>query len=188
MWIEMESLETRRLLSGGGGQSLGHAALNDGHLNVHGTSASDVITIAVDGADPTKLDVTINGVMSQFTLSSVDHILVVAGKGDDDVNVNADVSIDCKLIGNAGNDTLIGGSGDDVLLGGKGDDDLQGGDGNDDLNGGAGDDDLQGGNGDDDLQGGSGVDSISGGAGADHFSNGDADSEKLDFNAGDGDS
>ena len=192
MWIvEMESLESRRLLSGGGGggsHALAHAALHDGHLHVKGTKANDVITIAVDGADPTKLDVTLNGVMSQFDLASVSDIMVVAGKGDDSVTVDANVSIGSKLIGNAGNDTLTGGSGDDVLLGGQGDDSLDGGSGNDDIKGGSGNDDLQGDAGDDSLQGGGGVDSMTGGAGADHFSNGDDASEKLDFNSGEGDS
>jgi Ca2+-binding RTX toxin-like protein len=168
----MESLETRRFLSAGGhGHGLaGHAALHDGHLHVHGTKANDVITIAIDVADPTMLDVTINGTLSQFSLPAVQDILVVAGKGDDTVSVDAAVTIGSKLIGNAGNDTMTGGSGDDELLGGSGADVLGGGAGNDDL------------------KGGGDADFLTGGAGADHFGSGDADSEKLDFNAGEGDS
>jgi Ca2+-binding RTX toxin-like protein len=168
----MESLETRRFLSAGGGGHghLGSAALHDGHLHVHGTKGNDVIIIAIDAANPSMLDVTINGVMSQFSLPAVQDILVVAGKGDDSVTVDSAVTINSKLIGNAGDDTLTGGGGNDVLLGGSGDDVLSGGAGNDTLNGG------------------SGADMISGGAGADHFSPGDAPSEKLDFNAAEGDS
>jgi len=166
----IEGLETRRMLSGGGHHVHPFAALHDGKLKVHGTKASDVITVAVDGADPTKLDVTMNGSTLQFDLASVSRLMVVAGKGDDSVSVDSDVHFSCKLIGNAGNDSMTGGSGDDMILGGAGDDSCSGGDGNDVVFGGGGDDHC------------------SGGAGADHFNSGDADSEKLDFNSGEGDS
>jgi Ca2+-binding RTX toxin-like protein len=163
----IEGLETRRFLSAGHVHPF--AALHHGKLMVHGTKAADAITVAVDAADPTKLDVTMNGTTLQFDLASVSRLMVVAGKGDDSVTVDPAVTFGCKLIGNAGNDALSGGAGDDVILGGAGDDTCSGGAGNDVVFGG-GD-----------------VDSCSGGAGADQFNPGDADSEKLDFNAVEGD-
>jgi Ca2+-binding RTX toxin-like protein len=126
----VEDLESRRCLSAGGH---GHhfAALHHGKLMVHGTSASDVITISIDATDPTKLDVTRNGEMLQFDLASVNRLMVVAGKGDDSVTVDSAITFSCTLIGNAGNDTLTGGSGDDVLIGNGGTDALTGGAGAD---------------------------------------------------------
>lgn len=174
-----ETLEERRLLSAGHavhhanhGRHHGHAifsSLKNGKLNVLGTHFADNINVAVDATDPTKLDVTMNGTLVQYNLADVSRILVVAGKGDDVVTVDPNVSIGAKLIGNSGNDSLSGGSGNDVVLGGGG---------NDSCGGGAGDD-L--------VDGGGGTDSVTGGTGADKFSSNDADAEKTDFNAGEGD-
>jgi Ca2+-binding RTX toxin-like protein len=178
MFQPFESLEIRRLLSAGH-HHVGHghhhgppafAAIHSGILKVEGTRFADTINVAVDSTDPTKLDVTMNGTMVQFNLADVHRMMLVAGKGNDVVTVDPNVTFNCKLIGNSGDDSLSGGSGDDVILGGGGNDTCSGNAGNDVVIGGGGT-----------------ADSVSGGAGADTFSSGDSDSEKTDFNAGEGD-
>ncbi|MCP9482073.1 hypothetical protein NNA36_08885 [Shimia sp. CNT1-13L.2] len=74
-----------------------------------------------------------------------------------------------SLFGKGGEDTLNGGIGTDLLNGGKGQDHLLGGGQADDIYGGMGDDTLYGGGGADLLAGGRGDDVLSGGAGADIF-------------------
>jgi Ca2+-binding RTX toxin-like protein len=88
------------------------------------------------------------------------------GKSNDDL-MGAEGSD--SLFGKGGEDTLNGGIGTDLLNGGKGQDHLLGGGQADDIYGGMGDDTLYGGGGADLLAGGRGDDVLSGGAGADIF-------------------
>ncbi len=62
----------------------------------------------------------------------------IGGNGNDMVRGNLD-SLDYRLEGGAGNDTLTGAGGDDVLIGGGGQDSYSGGAGNDTIYYGAGD-------------------------------------------------
>jgi Ca2+-binding RTX toxin-like protein len=71
--------------------------------------------------------------------------LVVYGQGGNDlIQVNAAITFNAQLFGQAGNDILVGGSGNDILVGGIGDDILYGFNGRDLLFGGLGRDFLQG--------------------------------------------
>lgn len=100
---------------------------------------------------------------------------VSGGKGNDSLyggssndELMGDNGLD-RLYGKGGEDTLNGGAQIDRLYGGKGQDVLLGGAQNDELYGGMGDDSLLGGGGDDRLAGGRGDDELTGGAGADIF-------------------
>jgi hypothetical protein len=135
----MESLEDRRLLSAS-------ATLDSsGTLSVFGTESADTINITRESADPSRLDVIINGATSTFALSSVKAITVDARSGSDDVEVielNGPIDIPMTLLGGPGNDTLVGGSGNDRINGGADNDVIAGEAGNDTLIGGLGTDRL----------------------------------------------
>jgi Ca2+-binding RTX toxin-like protein len=180
----LEGLEGRTLFAA---VPVATAVLSNGLLDVSGTKKADDIHVGLN-AGATQLDVTVNGaLLGSFNVSEVTSIRVDAGKGRDNVVIDAAVNIDATLLGGHGKDTLVGGSGNDtldggrgkdVLSGGAGDDRLDGGRSKDVLSGGAGDDTLVGGNGKDTLDGGDGNDSLTGdrsrdsmtgGAGNDHF-------------------
>src|SRR5687768_6967254 len=114
----MQNLESRRLLS---------AAVVDGVLTVEGTDAADQIVVSLNTVDPlvTKLDVTLNGVVSSFDLSAVTGISVSGGDGDDVITISeagGAVNLAAKLLGGNGQDVLSGASGNDSLEGGNGKD------------------------------------------------------------------
>ncbi|HLL88467.1 MAG TPA: hypothetical protein VK324_04125 [Tepidisphaeraceae bacterium] len=92
---------------------------------IKGTKNADVITVAVNATDVTKLDVTLNGTtktLSTFGKRSkaIKKIKVDAKAGDDIVTVDAAVLLPAHLIGGSGNDALTGGGGKDKLIGGAG--------------------------------------------------------------------
>lgn len=164
----IEPLEQRQMLAA---QPLAGAALDAmGTLVITGTRRPDVINVALNAADNTVLDVTLNGVTTSFNLADVLDIRATGGKGGDDIRIDAGVSLDAELHGGNGKDNLVGGSGDDLLHGGNGSDDLDGGAGDDDCLGGNGKDQLAGGDGSDDLHGGRGSDDLDGGDGDDNLS------------------
>lgn len=97
------------------------------------------------------------------------------GAGGRDLLIGSN-TIESRMFGGAGDDTMLGGDavqdlrgqdGDDSIVGGASDDLLRGDNGNDTLNGALGDDNLIGGGGDDDMRGGSGDDLLQGQAGND---------------------
>src|SRR4051794_1165550 len=166
-----EPLERRRMLAG---HPLAGAALDaDGTLVITGTRRRDVISVAVDAADNTKLDVTCNGTTPAFDVSEVRGIRAWGDSGADDIVVDAVVSLHAELHGGKGRDLLQGGSGDDEIHGDNGHDRLAGGAGDDHLFGGKGSDDPEGDDGNDSLAGEGGHDHCDGGAGSDAFDNGD---------------
>jgi hypothetical protein len=114
---------------------------------VSGTADDDTIAVALNAADATQIDVTINGEVRSFELARVRRGIRVNGRGGDDVvTVGATggaVTLPALLNGGKGDDTLTGGGGDDRLLGARGDDDLGGGAGTDVLVGGPGQDVFQ---------------------------------------------
>jgi Ca2+-binding RTX toxin-like protein len=126
------------------------ARLVSGELYVNGTSRSDNIRIVNRSGG---LAVTSDGrLLGRFTPSSVTHITVDAGAGNDIVTlVNVNVSSD--LYGGRGDDRLIGGNAADRIWGEDGWDTLFGGGGNDMLDGGSGRNTLFGGTGSDTLRG-----------------------------------
>lgn len=76
---------------------------------------------------------------------------ILGGRGDDVLTGTDDATVQNRLVGNDGNDTLTGLAGIDKLFAGNGKDFLSGGDGNDDLDGGLGPDVVFGGAGRDEL-------------------------------------
>jgi len=140
----VESLEQRTLLS---------ASLVKGILSVTGTAGNDAIVLH---RTRTAIVVDINGSAKSFKAKAVKSIRVLAGNGDDQVNVDQSGQIfktGLTISGGAGNDTITGGSGGDVVTGGAGDDSLSGMGGNDLIYGDAGNDHLEGGAGNDVLGG-----------------------------------
>jgi autotransporter-associated beta strand protein/VCBS repeat-containing protein len=120
-------------------------------LLVVATGADDQIHIA--NASDTTLSITINGVTT-VAPKPTGRVIVFAGAGNDDVQVNGSVANAVWLYGETGNDRLnagnvspfanllIGGSGNDDLTGGAGRDVMIGGQGADKLIGNASDDIL----------------------------------------------
>lgn len=92
------------------------------NVTVYGNGGDDQITVANN--DYTK------------NVSSMGHILIDGGAGDDVLHGNATQG--ATLVGGDGNDTLIGGDGNDSLEGDDGDDHFDGGFGTNTLDGGAG--------------------------------------------------
>jgi trimeric autotransporter adhesin len=153
----MDSLEHRRLLSGGGSGK--RRELRD--LEIEGTTGDDVILLNVDGAN---LVVNLNGTSTSYTLANYREVEVEGGRGNDLIEVTGNIALrKVKLEGEQGNDTLTGGAGNEELKGGDGDDLLTGGAGNDKL------------------EGGRGTDQVTGGAGSDRFHRSDATSEWVDY-------
>lgn len=136
-------------------------------LYVYGSQQLDVISLS-EGA---SLDVTVNGILSQFTPAQVTSIriygfdgndsivvnsllngtsmLIFGGNGNDSINVSSNVTNNIGVGGGTYGGGIYGGAGDDLLLGGSGDDVLVGGAGNDWLNGRIGSDVAFGGLGND---------------------------------------
>jgi Ca2+-binding RTX toxin-like protein len=127
----VEPLEGRLLLS---------AVLKGSSLALNGTPSNDVITVALNATDATKLDVSDNGTVTSFPLASVKKIKANGKAGNDVITVASAVNIPAMLKGGAGDDNLTGGGASDKLIGGKGDDLLDGGGGDDKVAGGAGSD------------------------------------------------
>ena len=155
----VETLEERRLLSA--------------VLTIEGTRRADDIVISRSATG--RYDVSVNGVHTSYRASRVRRMVVIAGRGDDNVavtNDNGGVSVFRTIDGGDGNDTLTGGKGQDELVGEGGDDVLDGRQGNDIEDGGAGDDSVVGGVGDDSVDGGEGNDDVDGGDGHDHVHGG----------------
>jgi Ca2+-binding RTX toxin-like protein len=193
-----EVLESRRLFAAA--PPVATIVEAGGVVDVTGTKKADDIHVRLN-ADGVTLEVAHNNVLlGSFTASAVSLVRVNAGKGHDNVHVDANVLVSTQLTGDKGNDILVGGGGNDLLVGGAGRDQLTGDAGNDNLDGGngadvlvagLGDDILLGGNGkdtldagdgNDNITGGNGRDAITGGAGADLFANSDKVWELTDLN------
>jgi hypothetical protein len=101
----LESLETRRLFA---------VTLTDGHLNIFGSSAGDLLTVQIDPADPTKLKASDHFTVKSFAMSDVKDIYMEGREGDDALLIvedNGPVTVPARLYGGDGNDTLLGGYG-----------------------------------------------------------------------------
>lgn len=120
----LESMESRRLLS-----CSPIELESDGELEIKGTDAADTLTVAVNATDATLLDVTLNGVTTQFKVALIKKIEASLGAGNDTATIGAGIAVKAEL---------KGGTGDDTLGGGDGNDEIDGGDGVDTMTGGAG--------------------------------------------------
>jgi Ca2+-binding RTX toxin-like protein len=92
----------------------------------------------------------------QGTVGTVSLIVGDGGAGNDEILLDADVTVAADLSGGDGNDTLQAGKGDDTLDGDGGDDWILGDEGVDTIGGGDGNDYLEGGKGADAINGGAG--------------------------------
>ncbi len=144
------------------------AGVNDGELQVVGTTLADDVSIRKRSNNRLKVSADfLPGRSRMFDAVGIESIRVLVGDGNDEVGINRRVRTPASIDGGAGNDELSAGGGDTLLIGGPGIDVLKGGSGDDLLVGGTGDDVLKGGSGDDVLLGGEGNDYLIGGSGDD---------------------
>jgi Ca2+-binding RTX toxin-like protein len=172
-----------------------------GDLVVFGTAGDDELSLRVDSAG--KLRVNRNGVEKKVDNALVGSVAILAGDGDDIINVgarimpstpttqgnNTGVEVDAAggndvVSAGQGDDSVLGGAGKNLLIGNAGNDRLIGSGGHDSLLGGDGDDRLYGRGGDDVLDGGGNVDRLYGGDGADQLF-GASSNDRLYGEAGD---
>jgi uncharacterized delta-60 repeat protein len=146
----------------------GSMLLSSGTLLVSGSGQDDIITVSKSG-DGKYILANVNGVVNQFSTTSVKGIEVQALGGDDSVSITSAITINSTIFGGDGSDTLSGGGGNDVIYGNNGNDVLYGNAGNDTLYGGKGDDSLNGGAGNDVMYGQAGNDTLNGELGDDSF-------------------
>lgn len=140
----LESLESRRLLT---------ATLTEtGLLTIHGSDIND--DVMVWQPVPEVMRVEHNGAVTDFVTADVQEIYVNTFGGDDRVILGRR-TVNAKLVGGEGNDTLSAGEGNDMICGDGGNDYLFGGGGHDYLNGGDGTGDDA-----DDILGGAGWDTV----------------------------
>jgi Ca2+-binding RTX toxin-like protein len=159
------------------------------HVTLKGTKGDDVMSVVVNAADATKVDVTVNGETATISLEKIKRFKFDGRDGNDVMTMSADVF--AFMDGGKGNDTMTvtgmkaakmhGGKGNDVMTGGAGADKMVGGHGDDVMKGMAGDDKMVGNHGSDQMTGGEGLDAVAGGGGVDHFSASDDVLEIRDF-------
>ena len=116
-------------------------------LVIVGTQGADTIVVRETCSD--ELSIRIRDRESSLRIrgrvdGDVNHILVFALDGNDQVVIDDDVDVDAEIWGGRGNDYLEGGEGNDIIWGGAGNDVLFGGEGRDILIGGTGADNMVG--------------------------------------------
>jgi Ca2+-binding RTX toxin-like protein len=188
--------------------SLGGGSTAPRITTITGTSGNDSLTAAVvgdsilnalggndrlaGGVGETDMKGGI-GNDTYYVKSSRDHVVELAGGGDDTVHMTINYrltdyveslrfaaegltgygnALGNRVVGSAGADTMYGEGGNDSLQGSGGGDNLDGGAGADTLAGGVGSDKLYGRDGNDLLKGEEGQDWLYGGAGADRLEGG----------------
>ncbi|MDO5297144.1 MAG: CHAP domain-containing protein [bacterium] len=124
-------------------------------------------TIKVYGNDNGEVVVNVNGTETVYTQEEAQKLIINAGKGNDIITVDANVTVGMHIMGGNGDDYIQGGGGNDVIYGGKGNDTIYGLSGNDTIYGGADNDYIDGGRGNDAIYGGKGNDNLVGGKGDD---------------------
>lgn len=165
------------------------------HLRQSGAQDADdemEVYYDTDNSSPNYQKYVVSGFGHEQAFSGVSQILVESGSGNDQITIDASVTVPVTVYagegndnitvlrtgtvadpnlfyGEAGNDRLVGGPGTDRLFGGDGDDVLIAGTGDDYLEGNAGDDSLTADAGDDVLKGGDGGDDLDGGPGVDQL-------------------
>lgn len=183
----------------------------NGKLLISSNNESDTMVVTTDTSTGAIL-LNNNSITGSPTLANVAVIQVVAGLGDDSVDLSGlvffshEITIslaggDDTCVGSPGKDSIDGGDGDDSITGGAGDDSLRGEGDNDFVDGGSGDDllsqafdtpnstatakdTLHGGTGDDTLQGGNDDDTLHGDNGNDSLEGGFGNNS---LDGGDGD-
>ena len=144
--------------------------LKHGELEIKGTRDDDKITLRLKAGDAGTLEVDVGDDGSadfSFERDDIQRIDLTARDGNDVVRMDESNgaftdTIQTKLDGGDGNDTLIGGSGVETFLGGDGNDTMDGNRGNDVAYMGAGDDTFiwDPGDGNDTIEGQDGTDTM----------------------------
>ena len=182
-----------------------------GVLNIIGTAHGDKVDVYAEPKNHAKLDVKLNGQVTQFDRADVQSLFIRTFRGRDIVHVGdsrpqyaLDDKLPSRIYADAGDDVVMvysgkshvfGGDGDDLLsneldhapttvYGEGGNDLLHGGWNNDLLVGGAGNDHLAGMPGTDTLDGGDGNDTLDAGVGDANASVALAGNDKLYGGAG----
>jgi hypothetical protein len=167
------------------------AQIQNGVLNVSGTSAGDEIVLRLRSGDPTMLEVVADGGVVGHNLrrDRFESIVVEAGDGDDLVRIDevngafTDTEA-TTLAGEAGDDDLRGGSHLETLVGGPGNDKVDGNQGSDIAFLGSGDDSFtwDPGDGSDIVEGQDGSDTlVFNGSGASENFDASANGQRLRF-------
>lgn len=144
----------------------------NGQVVIDTGDGDDQIQVTQD-ARTGDVTVSVNGESRTFTGRDRNNLVIRAGAGNDVIRVDAGVTVNLRLYGDAGDDTITGGGGHDRIFGGAGNDRINGGAGNDYIDGGDGNDTIQGGDGNDTVYGGRGNDLIYGNAGDDYLEGGE---------------
>jgi hypothetical protein len=200
----IESLESRRLLSGRPGPALPGSPVDpwvvvyrqptftfdNGVLTVTGTPVNDRVWLEQDGdrllvhgysfRPGVIIDDAAVGPQPFAINGELRRIEADLGEGNDSITIGKR-RIPTLLAGGAGNDTLLGGWGEDTLDGGNGDDLLRGGRADDQLFGRNGRDRLDGGTGQNFLSGGDGRDRRINGGGSDLIASNGIDTYNADI-------
>ncbi len=171
---------------------------DNGGIRIQGTPGQDEIEMRRRGNDVEVKSRLNRGstTTTTFEISNTSFFVIEFGAGNDQLDVNPNISIPIIVDGGAGKDRLTTGSGNDSIvdflddneiasgggndriLTGDGRDKISGGDGDDTIDAGNGANDIDGDNGNDHIAAGSGVDKIHGGQG-DDFIRGGAGSDQL---------
>lgn len=141
-------------------------------LRISGTNSDDQIIIRRKASDPSRLEVSLNDVITTHALSTVQSIRVHGLLGDDLIrfdHANGPLKIHSTLYGEEGSDTINGSATRDRVYGGDGNDEIRGGGGHDILYGEGGQDALFGERGNDYVVGGLDRDIVQGNRGADRL-------------------
>src|SRR5689334_5190761 len=109
-YVMIEVLELRRLLAAAVAPT--PTLDSNGILTVTGTAHADDITISLENADATKLDVNVDGTVTTFNTADVKGIAAIGASGSDDIEIdqsNGAIDVPVTMAGGNGNDTLVGG-------------------------------------------------------------------------------
>jgi uncharacterized delta-60 repeat protein len=140
---------------------VGATGLVDGDLYIGGTAGGESISVKDNDNGVFRVRFG-NTVVGEFNQAQVDKIFIFGGDGNDDIAIEAEVTLPSEIHAGSGDDVVKGGGGNDLIFGEAGDDKLKARHADDVLVGGDNDDTLAGGDGRDVLIGGLGADKIVG--------------------------
>lgn len=100
-------------------------------LEIDGTHGDDIILVRPKANDPGKIEVVVNGTVTEFLPADIpaSRVYIATGAGNDRITLDAALPLWGTFIGGAGDDTITGGSYDDRLIPGSGNDQVDGGGG-----------------------------------------------------------
>src|SRR4051812_15541926 len=113
-----DSLESRRLLT---------ASLAAGVLTVGGTGGDDVIEVFRARSNINKLNIVVNGELTQFVLKDVAYLNIRGFDGKDKITLSksiADIAIATKVYGDRGSDTIVSDISASIMVNGGAHDDF----------------------------------------------------------------